>query len=359
MSVAIGNPGLPGPAGPAGSGLPATISPPYTASKIIKINPAGGNVLNGPYVLGESANAAVNAGGVPPDEVMVLGYNVAGGGGVGDVAAESAMYLQWEGHYEPVAGTKYSEFHLIHYRPSGVQQRPMSFRLAKHINEALLMFETDQVDFFDSTPTRRQYARLSSGAFNLYLSSSVNAVVNMDDDGTKFRIINGGAATRRLEFASWNKIRHQLPTGSTGLAYDMLDDVGTALIEISGNIAGSDAGRFIAHKGLYADGGWTAGGYTARFDAGAVGIIPLILRRFSAGQTADIQRVEEVNGTSIFSRFNKAGYFMTRKVAAPADADLVASELSFWLDDTNGACKAMFKAKQADGTVRSGSVALA
>lgn len=44
--------------------------------------------------------------------------------------------------------------------------------------------------------------------------------------------------------------------------------------------------------------------------------------------------------------------------SAPADADIAAGELYIWFDSTNGAAKVMFKAKQADGTVRTGSVAL-
>jgi hypothetical protein len=43
----------------------------------------------------------------------------------------------------------------------------------------------------------------------------------------------------------------------------------------------------------------------------------------------------------------------------PADDALVASELLLWFDDTNGAAKLKVKAKQADGTVKTASVALA
>lgn len=75
-------------------------------------------------------------------------------------------------------------------------------------------------------------------------------------------------------------------------------------------------------------------------------------------QTANIVEISKEDG-QIFSRFNKDGYYVTAKVAAPADADLSANELSIWFDATNGAGKAMFKGKTANGTVVSGSVALA
>jgi hypothetical protein len=45
-------------------------------------------------------------------------------------------------------------------------------------------------------------------------------------------------------------------------------------------------------------------------------------------------------------------------VAAPADSSLAAGQVALWLDATNGAAKLMIKAKQADGTVRTGSVTL-
>jgi len=47
------------------------------------------------------------------------------------------------------------------------------------------------------------------------------------------------------------------------------------------------------------------------------------------------------------------------KHSAPADAALAAGECSLWFDQTNGAAKLMVKAKSANGTVVTGSLALA
>lgn len=44
--------------------------------------------------------------------------------------------------------------------------------------------------------------------------------------------------------------------------------------------------------------------------------------------------------------------------AAPADGSLSGGDCALWFDQTNGAAKLMVKAKQADGTVRTGSLAL-
>lgn len=74
-------------------------------------------------------------------------------------------------------------------------------------------------------------------------------------------------------------------------------------------------------------------------------------------QSADLIRI---NGASsaVVSRFNKGGYFMTRLTSAPADGDLATGEAAIWFDSTAGAAKLMIKAKNASGTVVTGSVTL-
>src|ERR1035437_2734899 len=47
-----------------------------------------------------------------------------------------------------------------------------------------------------------------------------------------------------------------------------------------------------------------------------------------------------------------SGALFTSANAAPADGALVAGQVAIWYDDTSGAGKLMFKAKQADGTVK-------
>jgi hypothetical protein len=98
------------------------------------------------------------------------------------------------------------------------------------------------------------------------------------------------------------------------------------------------------------------GGARASFKAGQAGVITMVLDA-AASQTADIQQWRTSAGAAL-SRVSKDGYFITKKNAAPADADLAAGELAFWVDATPGATKAMFKAKDSGGTVRSGSQAL-
>lgn len=78
----------------------------------------------------------------------------------------------------------------------------------------------------------------------------------------------------------------------------------------------------------------------------------------ATGGTGDLIRLTGASDV-LQHRYNAAGYWITSKNAAPADADLLAGECSFWFDKTNGAAKLMVKGKQADGTVRTASVAMA
>lgn len=64
-------------------------------------------------------------------------------------------------------------------------------------------------------------------------------------------------------------------------------------------------------------------------------------------------------GFGLLAGFDKAGRHFTLVHTAPADADLQAGEMRVWFDQTSGAAKFMVKAKDAGGTVRTGSLNLA
>jgi hypothetical protein len=84
---------------------------------------------------------------------------------------------------------------------------------------------------------------------------------------------------------------------------------------------------------------------------------PALAVRALSSQSGNIQEWQDSGGT-LLSSISESGYFMTRKTTAPGDAELAAGEMALWLDPSNGAAKMMVKAKQADGTVRTGSLAL-
>ena len=101
---------------------------------------------------------------------------------------------------------------------------------------------------------------------------------------------------------------------------------------------------------------YTAGGQVTHETGGAATIGVVV--QAAASQTADILEALD-SGSNILTRLNKGGYIMFRQHSAPANGDLATGECALWFDQTNGAAKLMIKAKQADGTVKTGSVSLA
>lgn len=73
---------------------------------------------------------------------------------------------------------------------------------------------------------------------------------------------------------------------------------------------------------------------------------------YSATQSGDILRVANYDLSTIYQRFDKTGYWVNKKTSAIADGDLSASELTTFLDATNGAAAVVHKIKEAGGTVR-------
>ena len=115
-----------------------------------------------------------------------------------------------------------------------------------------------------------------------------------------------------------------------------------------GNVVGGTSNNYAIY---------TAGGET-RHKTGGATIVGLSVQA-AASQSADLVRLLASDGTTIQHRYNKDGYWITNRHSAPADGDLGAGDMALWFDQTNGAAKLKIKAKQADGTVRTGEVALA
>lgn len=76
--------------------------------------------------------------------------------------------------------------------------------------------------------------------------------------------------------------------------------------------------------------------------------------KFTAEATTNMAVFDSGGATAL--RVSTGGYLVVALNAAPADGALSAGECAVWFDSSNGAAKFMFKAKQADGTVKTGSV---
>jgi hypothetical protein len=83
-----------------------------------------------------------------------------------------------------------------------------------------------------------------------------------------------------------------------------------------------------------------------------------VVVKAAASQTANLAEWQASDGTTIHATVSENGYVTTRKTAAPADAELATGEAAYWFDPTAGAAKFMVKAKDANGTVVTGSMSL-
>lgn len=131
---------------------------------------------------------------------------------------------------------------------------------------------------------------------------------------------NGGTITRALNIAT---AAGTLELDPDGLFLTLADGSHIYLDPSSG-------GNAIIHQ--------TAGGVVARLGAGSVAV------------DGDVVS----SGNALIN-----GYVQTDQNTAPADGNLSQGQAAIWFDKTNGAAKLMVKAKQADGTVKTGSVNLA
>jgi hypothetical protein len=72
--------------------------------------------------------------------------------------------------------------------------------------------------------------------------------------------------------------------------------------------------------------------------------------RAAAAQTGNLQEWQS-SAAAVHGTVSENGYFTTRKTAAPADAELAASEAAWWWEDVAGAPRVHFKGKDSAGTV--------
>ncbi len=106
-----------------------------------------------------------------------------------------------------------------------------------------------------------------------------------------------------------------------------------------------------ANTGAYFEGDDAAGGSAILDSRGGLYV-------FASDATANRAAFADTGQVTV-ARVSPNGYIVIATHAAPADAELAAGDCALWFDQTNGAAKLMVKAKQADGTVKTASVALA
>ena len=125
-------------------------------------------------------------------------------------------------------------------------------------------------------------------------------------------------------------------------------DAGNGIIYIGGS---GGIGKFIVQGYQY-----KAGGISARACAIDATSVPLAAVG-AASQTADLFQATD-SSVNPLAGIDAAGRVYTRANSAPSDAAISNGQLYLWFDDTAGSAKAMFKGKNASGTVVTGSVNL-
>lgn len=174
-----------------------------------------------------------------------------------------------------------------------------------------------------------------------------------DTDGTTvLGLINQAGLDWRAGQVDRPAIKARGKAGQTGNIFEVVIN-GNATPALQVASSGRVGGAFSAS---FNNAGATTQNVLQAINFGA-GVATLYLQGV-AGQTGDQMRIVD-SATATQARFDKNGVLMIKRNTAPADADVNTGECAFWFDSTNGAAKLMFKAKQADGTVRTGSVALA
>lgn len=286
------------------------------------------------------------------DPILWFGYGHAGG--VLSTAGEPGIAFGVEGNYNDGSGANKQEAYVSCLRAAGggLYDRPLMI-VKNRTTDAIA------TSLSGTSVTLGQAKSDGSGGADAILTATANQVLvsaigTADDTVLRVKAATGRASILSLGRAAVDDVVTLKPGTATRLDITFTVETATPVARIYAKPGGGAAGGSIAVGGVD--------------DNSAVGVFAVntsgiatkgVVARARAGQTGNLFEAQASDGTTIYSTFSENGYFTTLKAAAPADAELAASEMALWFDATNGAAKLMVKAKQADGTVRTGSLALA
>ncbi len=304
-----------------------------TELRLLEVQAAGTG--KAPWTL--SFHNITNLGTVDP--TMYIGYNQSANGAK-ILAGENSLSLGFEADYAQTAEQHMMEFYLQYDPANGVStgKRPIMIQVdrATDITDTLILmgavlrFHIDDGSGVTGTPA----VRIDPGRIYIEPYAGVDGKIAVQ------------AATGR----SSSLVLGYSGTDSALSLAAAAADIGT--LTVGGNHVLTMYG---ARRSICVGGAWDN---TATIVAqNSVSSNRCIVARGTTAQEANLLEVQDVN-SAVLSTFSENGYFTTRKVAAPADAELVAGEMALWFDATNGAGKLMVKAKTANGTVATAAMAL-
>lgn len=279
------------------------------------------------------------------DTVMYLGYNVDTGGGR-RLNTEPAFYLAIEQDYVANAGGHHLIESYFEYMSAdgGFTRRPLFFHIDRTSNGCTVEIAAHGLSFTDWDDNAVEFASMShDGA--LYLMGRPNQTT---DTLLSIRARNGKNATIVVDSDMGNWTLHAVGRGMWAQSVG-----GFAALQLRSIDAPYD-GAVVAVGAADTGQGATMAIQTYN---GLNQVHDTLLLKRTAGQTQRLLNLKDERG-SVLGGFDAAGYFTTRKNGPPSATGIAAGEMTIWFDDTNGASKLMVTAKQADGTIKTGSLAL-
>lgn len=285
------------------------------------------------------------------DPIVAFGYNF-GANGASLLAGENGFGLAFEGDYNDGTGADKEEYYLQYVSANGLTKtRPHLVQMNRTTNKiSSHRLKGDNIEF------RADDGAAEAGSLMMAVTPNFLTISAPTAGADSFIKINAAAGQNSLVTLGRDAIDNYAtfgPLASNHAAIRVYETGGAALRTVlnlySQPLGG--AGQAIA---VGESNNAAAGFFRAAFDSHG----GLTAKAFSATQSGNLFSVLDSSNVAL-SWFNKAGYFFTAKNAAPADGDLAANQLALWFDPTNGSSKLMIKAKQADGTVKTASVALA
>lgn len=272
------------------------------------------------------------------DYVFDIGYNPRR-----IVATEPSFTFTVESDYEPTPGTHALEAYF-EYRSAdqATTFRPIFFYINRSTHALTAVYKADTLQFQSISGANFMVAQPGQFTVSQYTGQDgVFRVGAATGRTSAFKMQNNAVDVVSISAASSYLIQWDIGDGATFKNFMYMQTLGDVGVGTFLSIGSFDSKAVI----------------TADTEGSAVSA-KAIVARGKSGQSGSLVEVQD-NAEAIMSRFDKDGYFMTRKTAAPADADIATGEMALWFDSTNGAAKLMVKAKQADGTVKTAAVALA
>jgi hypothetical protein len=268
------------------------------------------------------------------DTVMFLGYNVADGGG-NALASEPSFRWCIEQDYNDGSKRLIESYWEYRNAAGTVQKRPimLQFNRATDANE---QFELRGTTFtFTDWTAGTAFANWSKSGLSLLAFTGV-------DQTLAIGAAAGRSSALQMHYnAGVTPAIQWLPSSQTGTIMRVDWDAVFAFYKSGGGARMSIGAEFNDAALTIQDQG---GGYA------------LTTRDGPSGQAQDHYRATNAAASTVYSRFNPAGYFMTRKTAAPADGDLANGEGAIWWDATPGTGGFRYKGKASNGTILSGSL---